>query len=295
MAKVRDIKDRLKSVTNTTKITKTMELVATAKSKVALRRIENAIPYFKALSEIASEARGQGGKGSHPLLEERKIERAAVLVVVGNRGLCGGYNSICLRTARDHVAELRDQGVEVDLVPSGRKAFGWLRFQGVPFDENGYDQFEDKPQFEETVEVSERFMTAFLKGDYDRVDVVYTHFFSAGRQGPVVETLLPIAAKEESEAEAAEAVGDEENEFLIEPDPETILNTIFPMQVRLHLFRVYLEAAVSEQIARRVAMKNASDNAEELCKSLRMLYNRLRQSQITTEILEIIGGAEALG
>lgn len=296
MAKARDIKNRIKSVSNTKKITRTMELVATAKAKQAGDRIQKALPYFAALNEIAAEARGQGGSSDNPLLEEREIKRVAVLVIVGNRGLCGGYNTSVLRLLRDHVAELRRQGIEAQVIPSGAKAFSWLRYQGVDFDKDGYRQFEDKPGYAETEVVSDRLIKLFLTGEVDRVDLCYTHYYSAGRQGPTLSTLLPLSpesdAAEASDDEPAEAV--RETDYIIEPDPDSILGAIFPLQVKLDVYQAYLSAGASEQIARRIAMKNANENAEELGRTLRMQYNRLRQTQITTEILEIIGGAEAL-
>lgn len=293
MAKVKDIKDRIRSVGNTMKITRTMELVATAKAKVAADRIERAIPYFESLNEIASQARGQGGVASHPLLEKRaEVKRVAVLVIVGNRGLCGGYNSLVLRMARDHIRALEAEGIESVLIPSGGKAFTWLKYQDQDFVE-GYRQFEDKPQYTETEKVAERLIKMFMSGEVDRVDLCYTHFYSAGRQAPVTNTLLPLSSPE-SEAEADNTGNAQDTDFIIEPDPASILNAIFPLQVKLDVFRSYLSAAASEQIARRIAMKNSTENAKELSKNLKMLYNRLRQAQITTEILEIIGGSEAL-
>lgn len=315
MARSREIKNRIKSVANTAKITRTMELIATAKAKVSQGRIQRALPYFAALHEIAGQARRAASEDetTHPLLVEREVKTVALLVVVGNRGLCGGYNSNVLRMARNRRQELLAEGKQVRIFASGKKALGWLKFQGVPF-EGGYTQFDDKPAFAEVEKVGQTLVGLFLDRAVDRVEVVYTHYFSAGRQAPVVETLLPIAAPTESPDEsqreralkAAEDVtsplrparppagGPAPVNFIIEPDPKVILDTLFPLQVKLHLFRVYLEAATSEQIARRIAMKNASDNAVEVGRALRMAYNRARQSQITKEILEVLGGAEAL-
>lgn len=293
MAKVKDIKDRIRSVGNTKKITRTMELVATAKAKVAADRIERAIPYFESLNEIASEARGQGGVANHPLLDAREeVKRVAVLVIVGNRGLCGGYNSNVLRMARDHVRSMEADGIKAVLIPSGAKAFTWLKYQNQDYVE-GYRQFEDKPEYAETEKVADRLIQMFLSGEVDRVDLIYTHFYSAGRQSPVTNTLLPLSSPE-GQGEDDSAGHAQDTDFIIEPDPASILNAIFPLQVKLDVFRAYLSAAASEQIARRIAMKNSTENAEELSRNLKMLYNRLRQAQITTEILEIMGGSEAL-
>lgn len=304
MANSRDLKNRIKSVKNTQKITRTMELVATAKAKVATNRIERAIPYFEALTEIATQARGAGGAEmnvSHPLLEDknREIKSVLLLVIVANRGLCGGYNSSVLRLARDRRRELQAEGKTVHLIPSGGKAFTWLRYQGIDF-EKGYRQFEDKPEFAETEEVTSRLMKRFLSTGEDRVDrveVIYTHFVSAGRQEARFATLLPLAAPNQEESASKEQESQPESQdstWIIEPDPQAILGAIFPLKVKLELFRCYLSAAASEQIARRVAMKNATENSRDLGRNLRMQYNRMRQAQITTEILEIMGGAEAL-
>lgn len=307
MAKLRDIKRRIKSVKNTAKITRTMELIATAKAKTAQDRIQKALPYFEALAEIAGQARKASGDDVgvvHPLLERREVKKVAILAVVGNRGLCGGYNTNVLRMARDHRARLLAEGKEVRVFASGKKAFGWFKFQKVPFEGN-YTQFDDKPKFVDVERVADTLIGLFQAGEVDRVDVVYTHYFSAGRQAPVVETMLPITSAAEAQVAskggepkvAAAAPASKDGRavvFKIEPDPKTILDAIFPLQARLHLFRVYLEAASSEQIARRVAMKNATDNAQEVGRLLRMAYNRGRQSQITKEILEVLGGAEAL-
>lgn len=302
MANTRDIKRRIKSVGNTTKITRTMELIATAKSQVCISRIKNALPYFHALEEISSQAlKGGGDDGAHELLEKREVKKVAILVVVSNRGLCGGYNGNTMRLMRDHRRALLAEGKEVLVVPSGKKGINWLKFQKIPFEAPGYTQFADRPAYEEVEQVANHLIGLFLKKEVDRVDVVYTHYFSAGRQAPQVETVLPISPKhpdtgaEDTRFDDQEAVKQADTvNWLIEPDPASILDAIFPMQARLHLFRVYLEAAASEQIARRIAMKNATENATEVGRELKMAYNRARQSQITNEILEVLGGAEAL-
>jgi len=293
MAKTRDIKRRIKSVQNTVKITRTMELIATAKSQVCQGRTQRAAPYFQALAEIAGEAQKAAGEDlSHPLLEEREVKKVAILAVAANRGLCGGYNTNVGRLARDRRQELLAEGKEVEIFGSGKKVLNWFRFNKVPVAPRTYTQFEDKPPFTEVEKVADHLMGLFLDGEVQRVEVVYTHYYSAGRQAPVVETVLPIAAggagEEEDAAEGEKAI------FSIEPDPQSILDALFPLQAKLHLFRVYLEAATSEQIARRIAMKNATDNAQEVGRTLKMAYNRARQNQITKEILEVLGGSEAL-
>jgi len=318
MAKQRDVKRRIKSVKNTSKITHTMELVATAKAKLCTNRIQRAIPYFVALAEIAGEARKGGGASGpaaegpsrdeesaalHPLLEERPVKKVTIFAVAANRGLCGGYNGNVLRLAKRRREELLAEGKEVTLLGVGRKLANGFKFQQIPFEGVKSPMPDDRPPYVECEKLADDLARRFVDGLADRVEIVYTHYYSAGRQAPRVETFLPISSQpeetEEGEAKdkaapPATAKKGKSVEFLIEPDPRTILDAIFPLQAKLHVYRVFLEAAASEQIARRIAMKNATDNAEEVGKALRMQYNRVRQASITKEILEIVGGSEAL-
>ena len=265
MANSRDIKRRIKSVANTSKITRTMELIATAKSQQCVGRIKEALPYFHALAEIASEARkaGGGSDGEHALLEQREVKKVAILAVVANRGLCGGYNGNVMRMTRDRRKALLEEGKEVKIVASGKKGINWLKFNKLPFEAKTYTQFEDRPAFSDVELVAAHLIGLFLDKEVDRVEIAYTHFASAGRQYPVLETLLPITSEEQREEEARERTPDAEIKgtpnFEILPDAKSILDAIFPLQAKLHLYRVYLEAATSEQIARRIAMKNATD------------------------------------
>jgi F-type H+-transporting ATPase subunit gamma len=305
MAKLRDIKRRIKSVKNTAKITHTMELVATAKAKVAQGRIQRAIPYFAALAEIAGQARkasgGTEGGPLHALLVQRETVKKVTLLVVGaNRGLCGGYNGNILRLARRRREELLAEGKEVTLLAVGKKIVNGFKFQQLAFEPVQGPVPDDRPPYVDCERIADDLVRRFNDQLADRVEVVYTHYFSAGRQAAIVEQVLPIQPRAEEDAEAsldrkAKPAGKEKPvDFIIEPDPRSILDAIFPLQVKLHLYRIFLEAAASEQIARRVAMKNASDNAGEVGKALRMQYNRARQAGITKEILEIVGGAAAL-
>jgi F-type H+-transporting ATPase subunit gamma len=310
VAKLRDIKRRIKSVKNTAKITHTMELVATAKAKVSQGRIQKAIPYFTALAEIAGEARkaggGAGDEGAplHPLLAQREVVKKVTLLVVGaNRGLCGGYNGNVLRLARRRRDELMGEGKEVTLLAVGKKIVNGFKFQQLAHEVVQGPVPDDRPPYVDCERIADELTKRFSDGRADRVEVVYTHYYSAGRQAPIVEQLLPIESKKEA-GDGTETATDKRAkpakaekasvDFIIEPDPRSILDAIFPLQVKLHVYRVFLEAAASEQIARRVAMKNASDNADEVGKALRMQYNRARQAGITKEILEIVGGAAAL-
>lgn len=322
MAKSRDIKRRIKSVKNTAKITHTMELVATAKARLCQTRIQRAIPYFQALAQIAGEARKAGVEPKqsvpaerarpdeetaalHPLLVTREVKKVTILGIAANRGLCGGYNGNVVRMIRRRRDELQSQNIEVTILAVGRKLVNGLKYQQIPHEVVAGPMPDDRPPYEACERIADDLARRFIDAQADRVEVIYTHYFSAGRQAPVVETVLPIESREEEKEEAEQAAlargkkppAPEKQasvDFIIEPDPRTILDALFPLQAKLHIYRVFLETAASEQIARRVAMKNASDNADEVGRALRMQYNRARQAGITKEILEIVGGAEAL-
>src|SRR5581483_180001 len=240
-----------------------MELVATAKAKVSQGRIQRAIPYFAALAEIAGEARKAGGGAGeenqplHPLLAKRETVKKVTLLVVGaNRGLCGGYNGNVLRLARRRRDELQSEGKEVTLLAVGKKIANGLRFQQLAFEPVQGPVPDDRPPYVDCERIADDLTARFTDGRADRVEAIYTHYFSAGRQAPVVEQVLPIESKKEEEAEAAldrrpkaAAAGKKATvDFIIEPDPRSILDAIFPLQVKLHVYRVFLEAAASEQI-----------------------------------------------
>jgi F-type H+-transporting ATPase subunit gamma len=295
MAKARAIVKRLKAVRNIRKITRTMELVATARFKKAMDRATEAASYTKKISEIVADLSAAlaeaGSKGlTHPLLQKHAEEKNAVLLVLtSNRGLCGGYNAAILRNAQAKIRELRGT-VNLRIEVSGKRGINFFKFQKQPVDAT-YTHFEDKPSFDEVDALAKRYIDAYIKGEIDRLDVVYTRFESMSRQKAEVVTLLPIGQLETgTKPEATKAAV--EYEFL--PSPEEILEEIVPTSFKARLFKAFLDAAVSEQIARMVAMKSATENAGEMISTLKMQYNRARQSQITSELSEIIGGAAAL-
>lgn len=294
MAKARAIIKRLKAVRNIRKITRTMELVATARFKKAMDRATEAAAYTKKISEIVADLSGAladaGAKGlSHPLLEKHAEEKNAVLLVLtSNRGLCGGYNAAVLRNAQHRIREAAGQ-VKLQIEVSGKRGINFFKFQKQPVDAT-YTTFEDKPTFEQVDALAKRFIEAYIKGEIDRLDVAFTRFESMSRQKAEVVTLLPIGQLATGTASPAKAAV--EYEFL--PSPEEILEEIVPASFKARLFKAFLDAAVSEQIARMVAMKSATENAGEMISTLKMQYNRARQSQITSELSEIIGGAAAL-
>jgi F-type H+-transporting ATPase subunit gamma len=298
MPNARALDKRRKSVRNIRKITRTMELIATARFKKAMDRATAAAAYTERMNQLVADLIQNGTTVSHPLLEARDpIRRAAVLVLTANRGLCGGYNASIVRLAVPHYHQLRseDKIADVQLEVSGKRGIGALRFRQIPI-ERTFTQFDDSPAFREIEEIAVRYLTAYLAGDLDRVDVVYTRFVSSSRQQPVVETLLPLGSlKPKSELEELEIqppAPESPYEFL--PSIASILEEVIPSSFKMRLFKCFLDAAVSEQIARMVAMKAATENASDIIRRLSMTYNRARQSQITSEISEIIGGVEAL-
>ena len=300
MAKARAIIKRRKSVQNIKKITRTMELIATARFRKAQDRATQADAYTRKIAEIVADLRGTSAEVAHPLLEERTpVRRSALLVLTSNRGLAGSYNGSVLRLATRSIDDHQVENIPTALEVSGKRGVAFLRFRGIPVDRI-YTQFEDRPQFEEVEELADRFIAQFLRGEIDRLEVVYTRFLSIARQVPVVETLLPmtVAPPEEAQTATPEAGGRPGTktripyEFL--PDPASILEEIVPASFKVRLFKCFLDAAVSEQVMRMVAMRGATENAEDMVKTLTRQYNRARQSQITRELSEIIGGVAAL-
>jgi F-type H+-transporting ATPase subunit gamma len=290
MAKTRAIVKRRKAIRNIRKITRTMELIATARFKKALDRAVEAEAYTRKIAELAADLSASASNVSHPLLETREtVKKSLLLVLCSNRGLCGGYNAGILREAMARIRQLQSEGVELHLEPSGKRAISYFRFQGMKAAET-YTQFEDKPRFDQVEEIADRYIRMYIAGEVDRVEVCYMKFLNAARQAPAVDTLLPLVAVSN---DSATAPGSRvEYEFL--PSSRDILEEILPVSFRVRLFKCFLDAAVSEQIARRVAMKAATENASDMIKALTRQYNRARQAQITKEIAEVIGGAEAL-
>lgn len=302
MAKARAIVKRLKAIRNIRKITRTMELIATARFKKAMDRASEASAYTRKISEIVADvARSTGGDEelSHPLLRSPESTRnVAVLVVSSNRGLAGGYNGSILRQSMRRIQEIRSAEAAVRLEVAGKRGIAYMKFQNEEIEQT-YTQFDDRPRFEEIEPIADRYIDEFVRGKIDRLDVAYMKFHSASRQSAVVETLLPIgdlsSTTESSTAEpGASATGASVTEYEFLPSPDAILKEIVPAAFKARLFKCFLDAAVSEQIARMVAMKGATENADEIIGSLSQKYNRARQAQITSELAEIIGGAAAL-
>ncbi|HEV8058731.1 MAG TPA: ATP synthase F1 subunit gamma [Gemmataceae bacterium] len=291
MAKTRVLVKRRKAIRNIRKITRTMELIATARFKKAFDRAVAADAYTRKITELAADLSASATDIKHPLLEKREtIKNSLLLVICSNRGLCGGYNASILREANTAIRAIKAQGSNLRLELSGKRAIAYFRYQGIPA-ETTYTQFEDKPRFEEIEEVADRYIAAYTSGAVDQVQVCYMKFQSASKQAPAIAQLLPL---EPVAADAAKDKPAAKIEYEYVPDPKDILEEILPVAFKVRLFKTFLDAAVSEQIARRVAMKAATENAGDMIKLLTRQYNRARQAQITKEIAEVIGGVEAL-
>jgi F-type H+-transporting ATPase subunit gamma len=292
MAKARAIVKRRKSVQNIRKITRTMELIATARFKKAMDRAHAATAYTRRITALVADLARTGLEVSHPLLEARpETRRAIILVLTGNRGLCGGYNSNVQRVGMARLNELRATLPEVRLEVSGKRGIAAFRFRDIK-PEQAYTQFEDKPSFGEVEALANRYLEEYATGKIDRLDVAYTRFEGIARQVATVETLLPLASLAGTDEGQEPSASQTQYEFL--PSAQSILEEVVPTSFKVKLFKCFLDAAVSEQVARMVAMKAATENADKLIKQLAMAYNRARQSQITGEIMEVLGGVEAL-
>lgn len=296
MAKARVIIKRRKAVRNIKKITKVMQMIATARYQKAFRRAVGTKPYVKKIGElvasVAQSIKASGDAVAHPLLEERstKANRTAVLVVTSNRGLAGGYNGNILRLANVTLHELEGRGIAPDLYVSGKKGIAYFKFTRRPVAQS-YTTLGDDPKYNEIEQLAEMFMQQYVSGKIDGLKVVYMQFLSAGQQRAAVLDILPLSGL----AGAAEApASGTVTRYDFSPSPAQILDELIPITVKVSLFQAFIEAAVSEQIARMVAMKAATDNADKMTKKLTQDYNRARQSQITSELSELMGGVEAL-
>ncbi len=317
MAKSREIKRRIKAVGNIRRITKTMQMIATARFQTAQRRATASKPYSGKIAELVAElakaASSSGGSGeaggiTHPLLGSNRppVNRQLVLVITSNRGLCGGYNANMLRTAAHFLRENATGQIDLEVV--GKKGLAYFKFVGREVN-TFHAQFGDTPSYEEVKKLADKYMAAYAAGQYDSVNVIYMSFISMSRQVPRVLKLLPLdnpavtgesgasggsgssgaSGGSEGKAKPAAAV-----QYDFTPDPATLLNELLPITVETQLFQCFNEAVVGEQIARMVAMKAATDSAGKMGKELSRRYNRARQAAITTELSEIIAGAASL-
>lgn len=298
MANRRAIVKRRKAVRNIKKITRTMQLIATARFQAAMNRAVASRPYTDKLAEMVGElgrAAGDGGDMDHPLLAARETEARSVLVLLtSDRGLAGGYNAHVLRTAIEHLDRKSGEGVETEVWMVGKKGVSAFRFRRRPTHRTEIG-FDDKPRFARVEPLASELIEAFVLGRIDSAYVGSMRFDSPGKQVPEVVRLLPIGAERLADEPAAEAAGGGTRPlYEVLPSPEVLLDRLLPATVRMRLYQAFLDAAVSEQIYRMTAMKAATEAADEMIGDLTREYNRARQTQITLELLDIVGGANAL-
>jgi F-type H+-transporting ATPase subunit gamma len=287
MAQARELKGRIRSVQNTRKITRTMEMVATSKLKRAQDRLGAARPYSQQLGEVIGRLLTPELAARYALLRQPEIvTRAAVVLVTSNRGLAGAFNANLIREARNLLADLRERGVQAELHISGKKGISFFRFQGETL-QTARTDIGDRPSAEDAASLVEPLAERFVAGQLDAVYLVHARFNSALSTPPNTTRVLPIEPPP-----AEEQAGGVD--YLLEPSADMILERLLPLYVRNTVYTAILETAAAEQGARRTAMKNATDNASDMVQLLTRTYNRARQAAITQEIAEIVGGAAAL-
>ena len=300
MANARVIVKRRKAVRNIRKITKVMQMIATSRYQKAYKRAVGTKPYVRKIGEMvasAVQAVRAGGEGlDHPLLkdpEKGKARKTAVLVLSSNRGLCGGYNGSVLRLGNQTLKQLEAGGDAPELNASGKKGIAYFKFLKRPLAQT-FTAVGDNPKFGEIEQIAEQFMKAYTEGKITGLKLVYMRFISAGQQKAAVVDVLPLSGIAQAEVVRGPSglVTPIPYDFI--PSAGELLNELIPTVVKITVFQAFIEAAVSEQIARMVAMKAATDNADKLGKKLTQDYNRARQSQITSELSELMGGVEAL-
>ena len=289
MAKGRELKGRIKSVENTRKITRTMEMVATSKMKRAQDRVVAARPYANALTEVISSLYSSDLAERFPLLRQPATPRRVALVVLtSNRGLAGGFNANLIKEARARISELERAGQQVDVHVIGKKGLGYFKYVGRALASQRVD-ITDRPTAENAAEIVDQLMNDFITGEIDGVYVTYSKFNSVLSTPPTTDRVLPVTPPQ-----AKEGGTGVQRDYLLFPNAEAILTELLPSYVRNSVYRALVETVAGEQSARRTAMKNATDNAGDILNVLRRTYNRARQAQITQEIAEIVGGAAAL-
>jgi F-type H+-transporting ATPase subunit gamma len=289
MAQIRAIRKRMTAVGTIARITKTMQMIATAKFTAALSRAKNSRPYTDAIGNLVGEVSGAAGDYDSPLFSApKKTRKELLLVITSDRGLCGAYNGNVLRKALLHTRGAKQNNSEVTLETAGKKATTFFKFQKL----NARHQltFGDKPQYEDVARVANRYMEEFANGDWDKVSVAYMRFESNARQIPEVIQILPLA----SDSMETEKADTNSANYEFTPSAGEILDDLIPKSVITTMFQMFNDAVVSENIMRMIAMKAATENANDLGKDLKRDYNRARQAQITTELTEIISGAAAL-
>jgi F-type H+-transporting ATPase subunit gamma len=323
MAKARAIVKRRKAVRNIKKITKTMQMIATAKFQKSLKRAVGTKAYTMKVRELVRDLASSAGNVEHPMLrkvtDENRTNRIALMVITSNRGLAGAYNGSVLRTAMVFIREQEAAGRTIDLYVVGKKGISYFNYQRRNMASRA--EAQDPPRYADVERYSERAMTEFVNGQIDAVAIAYMNFISTGVQKPEVMTLLPLGDVAEAAEHVAAQTAEREAQikagmldakrsgadvraeahkphaevtYDFSPDPRELLDELLPLTVKTAFFQAFLDATTSEHVARMVSMKSATDNADKMAKALTMQYNRARQSQITTELSEIMGGVEAM-
>jgi F-type H+-transporting ATPase subunit gamma len=323
MAKARAIVKRRKAVRNIKKITKTMQMIATAKFQKSLKRAVGTKAYTMKVRELVRDLASSAGNVEHPMLrkvtDENRTNRIALMVITSNRGLAGAYNGSVLRTAMVFIREQEAAGRTIDLYVVGKKGISYFNYQRRNMASRA--EAQDPPRYADVERYSERAMTEFVNGQIDAVAIAYMNFISTGVQKPEVMTLLPLGDVAEAAEHVAAQMAEREAQikagmldakrsgadvraeahkphaevtYDFSPDPRELLDELLPLTVKTAFFQAFLDATTSEHVARMVSMKSATDNADKMAKALTMQYNRARQSQITTELSEIMGGVEAM-
>jgi len=291
MASLRDIKKRIGSVQSTRQITRTMEMVSTAKIKRAQERIESARPYALAMMELLGNVTRFASGAAHPLLAERTERRRVVAIAItSDRGLAGAFNSNILRMTENYMRDTTAAGASVDLIAVGKKAAAYFLYRGVE-PVATYRDISDKPTFADAKSIANHVIRAYSEAEIDEVVIIFNRFVNVADQSPENHRLLPISS---AVLEDAVEGSDVSAEYLFEPDAPAVLDDLLPTYVEALIFRALMESAASEHGARRKAMKSATDNASDMIVTLTRSYNRARQAAITTEIAEIVGGSAAM-
>ena len=288
-ARLRLLRRRIRGVQSTKKITSAMELIAASQIRRAQQRVEAARSYAEQITQAVSDVTSNADTLEHPLLERREDRgAAAVLVISSDRGLAGAYNANVLRTTEELVQTLRGEGKESKLYVTGRKAQSYFRFRQRPV-EKVWTGFSERPSYDDAKDIADTLIEAFVEGEVDEIHGVYTDFISGLTQKATAKRFVPLVVEEvEEEMEGPQPL------YIFEPSAEEILERLIPRYVETRVFAALLESAASEHAARRRAMSAATENAEDLIKTLTREANQVRQTEITTEIMEIVGAAEAL-
>ena len=288
----RALRSRIKSVQSTKKITRAMEMISASRIVKAQQRVAAARPYSEQITKVVSNLAAAGAGSGQPLLTPREVSTVGVIVLAADRGLAGGYNSAIIRVAEKALLDAEAEGHSTQLFAVGRKAVSYFRYRGREI-ASEFTGFTDSPSYEDARRIAEEVVGRFDAGDLDRVELAYTQFVSVGTQKPTLTRFIPLDPDELADEEKEKDAGPQAD-YEYEPGAEAILERLLPRYVESRLFSALLEAAASEHAARQRAMKSATDNATELAKTLGRKMNRARQDAITTEIIEIASGAEAL-